>query len=736
MKVNNLKVNFIFYFLFILLLALSTLPASILFVNAESSGPILSVVLSGTTSVIAIPAMSIGSTFSVDVRVNNTGDSSVNINSIDFSLTWNPSTLSCVSANDGAYLPDQSNINDVPPDNNVGNVSFGLIVHNINNPSQCAPANSSGIVATVTFLILDSGQSNLELAPKASNIAYLTYLDNNGVSHDITNTRTINAVYGPMLTSINVYEFGTTNSTFGFPQGTDVLGSTFTVDVNISNINAEPIWAWNIGINWDPTVLQLETLAQGDYLTNTGGLYDGSQTVFIAGPIDNTAGPFPVDNIHGTIKQGISDIYLSNTTTTKPTGSLCLLTFEVVSYGNSDINVTAGDPTLIDNIGDSQPVILNRAIYVGLPPPAPSPPIAVIHNQVGSTTYLPGATITLDAFQSIPGFDVTPNPNIPNFPIISYFWSVFASPEFDIPTSGNSITFMAPQLATAFLVTLTVTTATNPGDPSYVNTNIATIEFDPANQQVTNAGAQIDLYIVNPATSNNTYPIKFPTSQGIYNNTSPTASYVDTFAPQEQMNLQTFLMYNGASVPNTLVTFIVTPEVNPSNILATFVSYTNGNGYAGASYRLPKYNNTAMPFSNYTVTAFVNIAQVRVSDCFTFQYNYILNIFSVTQPRETSRGHQTSCTATIQSNSFINQNYVLSWTVTDSYNVPIISGETMGIAYSNSGNSQQITLTIPTYSYYGTATLHVNLFNADPADPSQNALPYCPEADQHFIIDQ
>ena len=185
----------------------------------------------------------------------------------------------------------------------------------------------------------------------------------------------------------------------------------------MTNLLAEPVWGWNIGVNWNARVLQLLTVTQGDYLTDVGGLYDGTPTLFVAGPIFNNADPFPVDNVGGTIKQGISDVYLTNKTTSKLSGTLCILTFQVVDYDNSYINVTTGDPTLLDNFGNPQPVALNNAQYVSIPSPPAKAPVAVIHNQAATTRYVPGATITLDAFGSIPGSDSTPNALTPNFPI-------------------------------------------------------------------------------------------------------------------------------------------------------------------------------------------------------------------------------------------------------------------------------------------------------------------------------
>ena len=127
--------------------------------------------------------------------------------------------------------------------------------------------------------------------------------------------------------------------------------------------------------------------------------------------------------------------------------------------------------------------------------------------------------------------------------------------------------------------------------------------------------------------------------------------------------------------------------------MATFVSYTSGNGYAVASYRLPKYDDTVMPFGNYTVTAFVEVAQSKSKRLLYLPIQLRPNILLSNTSTFSCSRTTTSFTVTVQCNSFIQQNYYLSWTLTDSNNIPIISGETFAIAYPNfGGNSQAVTL--------------------------------------------
>ena len=66
--------------------------------SVQASGnPTLSVVKSGTTNVTTIPAGIVGSTFSVDVRVDNIGDVSPGINGLSYSLSYDPTVLNLTS---------------------------------------------------------------------------------------------------------------------------------------------------------------------------------------------------------------------------------------------------------------------------------------------------------------------------------------------------------------------------------------------------------------------------------------------------------------------------------------------------------------------------------------------------------------------------------------------------------------------------------------------------------------
>ncbi len=389
--------------------------------------------------------------------------------------------------------------------------------------------------------------------------------------------------------------------------------------------------------------------------------------------------------------------------------------------------MTAGIPTLIDNLGDSQAVTLNSAQYVTLPPPAARAPVASIALITGTLQYTGAQPITLSS-NSTPGFDVIPNPMTPNQPITQYTWTLVsgsAPTGITFPASTSTISFVAPNPPTQpFSINLTVATAPNSADPNYVSVSKpVTITFSPSNP-----GAQLDVYITNTGPFNTTNPYKSPTGQGTYNDT------VDSFAPQELMNVASYVTWNFAPVADKLVTFQVN-FANGTNV-ATFVAYTNSNGYAYASYRLPNYNSSIMPFGNYQVTSFVDVAQNREQDSFTFQYNYIVNINAASMALNVPRNHYAALTVGLNNTSLQAQTYTITYTITDNANVPVFSGEVAGqtIPAASSQTNITVMMFVPAFSFCGPSTVHINVFNADPSNPANQALPFCPEFDQPFSI--
>jgi hypothetical protein len=738
MNLKSLKTKPIVFAL-IVFMVVPMLLAAVSVARATPVGTV-SAVLSGTTSQTNILGQGVGSQFTVDIRADNVPTTTNGINGYSYAVSWDPTVLSLNNVNDPASFFGSSSYSRYVTAVDINSTNSKLIVNDIiidTSAPSAGVSGTSGILSQLTFEVISAGRCNINLAPSGSGIAYMSTVVS-GTSTDV-NMNGISALYNP-TTSVSLYQNGTSSSTVQVPTGTNPIGSTINVAAVMNNPLSANIWGWNLGVTWNPAVLQLNSVNEGTYLNPTPGLYSGSATLFVVGNINNQV---------GTIQQGISDVYLTNTTQNAASGTLCVLTFTVLQWANSNINLTQGIPTLLDQYGNPISTLINNATYVTQAPPTPTAPVAVLHNDTplssGQTYYAPNATIQLDGLNSSPGVDVVPNANSPSFPITQYTWAVTAQGNvpLTIPTSGNSITFQAPnvQALTTYTISLTVATAANLGDSRYVNTSAAvTITFavGPLAVQPNGNGAQIDLIVVNPVPSTTTYPAVNPWGYGPNNP-------ADAFAPQQLMQLAAFVSYNGGSVADKLVTFTVG---NSTNVVATFVAYTNASGYAVALYRLPNYASSTMLFGEYTVNASVDIAQNYAIDTMPFQYNYILNLATPTlAANSVNEGSTLQMNEVITSTSNATQNYYLVVTVTDCNNVPVFSFQQSGVAngvasatYDQASSMSvntainNVALNIPIWAFAGTATVHVDLFNANPQVGSADALPFCPEATQTFTI--
>ena len=728
MKFRNLKTKSILSMALIIFMIVPMLFAAISVVHATNPGTV-SVVYSGTTSQTNIAGQGVGSTFNVDVRADNIPSTANGINGYTYMVTWDPTVLALENINDPAAFMGSSSFSRYVTSVDLNTTTSALIVNDIiidTGNANAGVSGTSGILSTLTFAVLSGGRSNINLAPSSAGTAYMV-TPVSGASVDVA-MNGVSALYNP-TTSISTYQNGTTSSTVQYVG--NPIGSTVSVDIVMNNPLAVNVWGWNVGLTWNPAVLACTGVVEGTYLNPSPGLYSGSSTLFVVGNINNQL---------GTIQQGISDVYLTNKTQNAGAGVLCTATFQILQYANSYINITQGIPTLIDNYGNSISTLINNATYVSEPAPAPVAPVAVLHNDtplgMGVTSYAPNATMTLDALLSSPGIDLIPNAANPSFPITQYTWTVTSGTGLTIPTGTSTITFMTPNVSalTSYTISLRVATAGNPSDSRYVNTSTpVTITFavGPLSISPTNQGAAIDVYVVNPANPSTIAPAVNPFGYGL---NQP----ADAFAPQELMNLTAFVSWNNGSVADKLVTFTVG---NSTNVIATFVAYTDANGYALAQYRLPNYASSAMLFGTYTVNASVDIAQNYVIDTMPFEYGYILSVQGITLAAQSvNRGSALTMNVGITSISAQNQNCYVTYTVTDNNSVPVFENqvqETINSAPVLGSVTQQVnglTLTIPSWAFAGGATVHVDLFNANPMVSSQHALPYCPEDTQYFTI--
>jgi hypothetical protein len=255
MNTRTLKAKLIPALALALLMVVPMLIATVPIVKASSNTPVLGVVLSGTTSNTLIPAQSVGTTFSVDVRVDNTSSVSPGINSYSYGLTWNPAVLNVTNVNDafsgsflnsGANLGTVQSLGDLPVNNTKGLLTIGDIILNTSDFAACA--TGSGVLTTVTFKVLATGQSNINLQPSDTGVAYLTYPDSQGNSHDVVAT-TINAAYLP-LTVLST-EVGISGYKLMF---NDTMNNSFGPLATINYQWSVVIDKWN-GATWVATTI-------------------------------------------------------------------------------------------------------------------------------------------------------------------------------------------------------------------------------------------------------------------------------------------------------------------------------------------------------------------------------------------------------------------------------------------------------------------------------------------------
>ena len=83
----------------IIVIVVSALSMAFSFINADTT-PVLSVVQSGTNNVSTLPLIAVGSTFNVNIRVDNTESISQGISAYSYGLVWDPAVLNLTKVND------------------------------------------------------------------------------------------------------------------------------------------------------------------------------------------------------------------------------------------------------------------------------------------------------------------------------------------------------------------------------------------------------------------------------------------------------------------------------------------------------------------------------------------------------------------------------------------------------------------------------------------------------------
>ena len=106
-----------------------------------------------------------------------------------------------------------------------------------------------------------------------------------------------------------------------------VIGENITVNVNVSNVNY--LYVWQVGLTFNPSVLNCTGIYEGEFLKRGAGPY-GTHLVNRTLPWNNTKG----------IVYFFACTLLGQIPGVNGSGQLCYITFEVVGTGISDFHLT------------------------------------------------------------------------------------------------------------------------------------------------------------------------------------------------------------------------------------------------------------------------------------------------------------------------------------------------------------------------------------------------------------
>jgi hypothetical protein len=204
-------------------------------IDAQAA-PIISIVPSGSpgaTSTTDIAQVAVGSTFSVDVRVDDyanviqPGSTVYGVDGVSYEIFWNPVVLKLKSCTDGSWLPDQLDT-DITSFASNGNLTIGQIAADTSNAWATNNAASGAVSSTLVFQVLTTGSSAITLAPQKG-VAYLAAPQATGgliAGENVPGVEAANAQYGLVSTTSSIH-----GPTAAF---TPISGSIFKIGTSIT----------------------------------------------------------------------------------------------------------------------------------------------------------------------------------------------------------------------------------------------------------------------------------------------------------------------------------------------------------------------------------------------------------------------------------------------------------------------------------------------------------------------
>jgi hypothetical protein len=190
-----------------------------------------------------VPAVKINQTVQINLTITN----AVNLHAAELNVTWDTTVINAINIEEGPFLSE----------NRANPTSFKSQINNdkgylyINTTILVETAvNGNGTIATITFNITGAGITPLHFSyakltdPKGFEIYYT--LQDGSFSNLPTMIVEPSSIINPTLT----------------------IGSTFTVHVKL--IQIEELYAWTVNITWDPTILEVTRIDEGDLLSQWG----------------------------------------------------------------------------------------------------------------------------------------------------------------------------------------------------------------------------------------------------------------------------------------------------------------------------------------------------------------------------------------------------------------------------------------------------------------------------------
>ena len=190
------KTSYCLVLIFVIILSVFSVTVHI--INAANTTPVLSVVFSGTTSQATIPSQGVGTTFNVDIRVDNIPVLTNGVNGYTYNVSWDPTVLALENINDPAAFLGSSSFGKYVTSIDINSTNHYILVNDVILDTSKATAGvsaSSGVLSTLTFAVLSNGGSSINLQPSGVGLAYLSTTDSSGNSQDVQATA-VSATYG------------------------------------------------------------------------------------------------------------------------------------------------------------------------------------------------------------------------------------------------------------------------------------------------------------------------------------------------------------------------------------------------------------------------------------------------------------------------------------------------------------------------------------------------------------